>query len=355
LPSAGWNPARGSPTRLAADALVAFDGEGQVSAANAAAKALFDLDSTDLGSLIGPLATEWNKAGATARIESVDLQVRSLPDRWLQLMVYIEPRHHGARFSIIRDVTLARRDETLGEIIPTLISHELRTPMTSIYAAAEILQDQHDRLPDHERRGLVNDLSAEMRRLELLVDDLTVLYCDDAELGITTQPALLGRSLPGILKSQRRRWRDMDIELHLEREPSTAAADQHAFEHVMRDLVSNAAHRGGGAPIHVTLGEDPRGGSVVRVRDGGPGYQARDQRLLRPMGFAHLHSEADQTSISLYVAYRLVAAMGGRIWARTVKHGGEVGFWLRPVDTTSAPASPPRREQRPGSVMPHVQ
>lgn len=333
-PGPSVQPAAPRPSRYA---IVAFDGDGRAAAANIAARSLLDVDSFRLDEMLGPLVDRRSTlSGADAAdVESTEFQLRSMPDRWLELTVVTSGQADGSCVAIIRDVTLARRDETIGGIIPTLLSHELRTPMTSIYAAAEMLRARGDQPLDDERKSLVADLSAEMRRLQLLVDDLTVLCQDDEALGISIGPELLQRRLPEFIHAQRSRWTDVAIHLEIESEPEMVASDAHALEHVIQDLISNAARRGGTAPITVRLAEHPRGGAVVSVLDGGPAYRERERLLLRPIGFTHLTSESSGAAISLHVAYRLVAAMGGRIWAAGSGTGGEVTFWLRPLDTAA--------------------
>ncbi len=293
---------------------------------------MLDLDVGTIEALLGPWTETTPAAGGATAVESTELQLRSMPDRWLELTTIRGGDPRDSRILIIRDVTMARRDETIGELLPTLISHELRTPMTTIYAAAQILRAAGDRPIDQQQMGLMEDLSVEVRRLHLLIDDLTVLSRDDPALWLTVQPELIQRVLPEIVTLQRRNWKDHDIEFHVNGEPGVTVVDRHALDHLMRDLISNAAHQEGDGPITVALGAHPQGGAVVSVADGGPGYRARERRLLRPIGFAHLVGETSGTAISLHVAYRLVAAMGGRIWARSRESGGEVAFWLRPLD-----------------------
>lgn len=325
--------------RASKDAIIAFDATGQVIAANDAARIVIDVDATSLGEVLGPLATAHGRTDAPghAIIEATELQLRSLPDRWFQLTIYAGGENDGASIAIIRDVTDTRRDEAIGEIIPTLISHELRTPMASIYAAAEILQRDRGRPLDDEQAELVHDVSTEMRRLQLLVDDLTVLSRQDSELGLDRQPVLLQRLLPDMVASQRRRYRDDDIELRIQDEPPIVAADRYALEHVFSDLIAVALQRSPGGPVNVMLGSHSRGGAVVRVRDGGPSYRDTERRLLGPLGFAHLPADRSGSAISLHVAYRLVAAVGGRIWARSTEPGGEIGFWLPPMESNDMP------------------
>jgi signal transduction histidine kinase len=318
------------------EAVVAFDADGRVRAANALAWSMLDIESATIRDLLGPLVegTDPSPPGGATTVDSTELQLRSMPDRWFELTLIQGSDPRNARIAIFRDVTVARRDAAIGELLPTLLSHELRTPMTGVYAAAELLRAGATDPLGERRMALVQDLSAEVRRLKLLIDDLTVLCRDDDDLGISVQPELMHRLLPDIMSRQHRDSQEQDIEFHVEAEPGITNVDRHALEQVMSDLIANAAHRAADGRISITLGTHPQGGALVSVLDGGPGYRDRERRLLRPIGFVHLTGEADSAAISLHVAYRLVTAMGGRIWARNRTSGGEVGFWLRPFEET---------------------
>ena len=107
----------------------------------------------------------------------------------------------------------------------------------------------------------------------------------------------------------------------------------------MRNLLSNAA-KYGGAGSTVTVVAEPSearatGEVIVRVLDDGPGFPADETNRLfelfyRSPGTA---GSAGGAGIGLFVCARLIAAMGGRIWARPREGGGaEFGFALTELE-----------------------
>ena len=62
------------------------------------------------------------------------------------------------------------KDEFLG-----LISHELRTPVTTIYGNAQLLRDRIERLPDTERLDMVTDIAEDSERLLAIIENLLLL------------------------------------------------------------------------------------------------------------------------------------------------------------------------------------
>jgi len=109
------------------------------------------------------------------------------------------------------------------------------------------------------------------------------------------------------------------------------SADPTYVEQVIRNLLSNAAKYGGeGSTVHVSASAGD-GEVVVRVLDDGPGFPSAETARLfdlfyRSPGTA---ATASGAGIGLFVCARLVAAMGGRIWAEPRDGGGaEFGFAL---------------------------
>src|SRR4029078_8429045 len=81
----------------------------------------------------------------------------------------------GTTVYVLRDVTAFRQGQNLREAFLGLLSHELRTPVTTIYAAANVLARPSSTLDDETRQEILHDMVAESNRLYRLVEDLMVL------------------------------------------------------------------------------------------------------------------------------------------------------------------------------------
>ena len=108
-------------------------------------------------------------------------------------------------------------------------------------------------------------------------------------------------------------------------------ADSTYVEQVVRNLVSNAAKYGGiGSTVSVEA-EDNDHEVVVRVLDDGPGFPPEERDRLFELYYRSPRTATSATGagIGLFVCARLIAAMGGRIWAALRPGGGaEFGFAL---------------------------
>jgi K+-sensing histidine kinase KdpD len=237
---------------------------------------------------------------------------------------------------VIRDVTDARRREAIRETFIGVLSHELRTPVTTIFGGAKLLAREQSTLDEETRRGIFRDIYDEAERLQRLVEDVVAMnrFSDeDGEIG--WEPVLIQRLLPTVAHSEESRWPGVTYVLDVGSGLPTVLADPTYVEQVIRNLLSNAAKYGGAGStvtISATAGDDE---VIVRVMDDGPGFPEEETSRLfelfyRAPGTAGTASGA---GIGLFVCARLIRAMGGRIWASPRPEGGaEFGFALRELD-----------------------
>jgi signal transduction histidine kinase len=131
------------------------------------------------------------------------------------------------------------------------IAHELRTPVTGLLTAAELL-------PPGRPTELVLDRAKAMRTL--VEDVLEVARLDGASERAELQDIMLGEFV-----ARRVAAKDPDIRVHVVHE-SEVTTDPRRLERVLFNLLANAA-RHGRPPVEVTVE-----GRVIRVRDHGPGF-----------------------------------------------------------------------------------
>ena len=269
----------------------------------------------------------------------VALRARHTPGRWIEVTTYPVDvrREDGAAgpetIVVLRDVTAARQRESVRETFIGVLSHELRTPVTTIYGGAKTLARPDTTLDEATRREIFVDIAAEAERLQRLVEDVVALNRfgeDDGELG--QEPVLLQRIVPGVVRSEEGRWPGVRFEATVPLGLPTVVADPTYVEQILRNLLSNAAkYSGSDATVDVVL-EAAEDEVLVRILDDGPGIDPSEADRLFEL-FYRSASTSRTTSgagIGLFVCARLVAAMGGRIWARPRPAGGaEFGFSLR--------------------------
>lgn len=238
--------------------------------------------------------------------------------------------------AVISDVTWRHEAAQMRDRFIGVLSHELRTPVTSIYGGSQLLLGRGERLDPETRNELLTNVAAEAERLQRLIENLVALARIErgGEFG-GARPVLVDRMISQLVERERGLWPDVTIELVSGRPVQMVAADEEYLAQIMRNLLSNAAkYSGAGSRVQVHL-EDAEGEVIVRVRDDGPGLGEEDPGRLFGLYYrsARQAAAAPGAGIGLFVCKELVDAMGGRIWAKDLAEGGaEFGFTIPAYD-----------------------
>jgi signal transduction histidine kinase len=228
------------------------------------------------------------------------------------------------------DVTSRLDADTARDAFLGVLSHELRTPVTSIYAGAELL---HRRVADDPAaRELAEGLADEANRLHRLVENLLVLSRVERGADLRRDdPVLLHHLARRVIAYEAERWPGARFELETPGTLPAITGDESYAEQVLRNLLSNAAKYGPlGGRVRLRL-EHAGDEVLVRVLDEGPGFEpGTEDRLFDLFYRAPSASRvAPGAGIGLYAVRALASAMDGRVWATNRAEGGaEVGIAL---------------------------
>jgi two-component system phosphate regulon sensor histidine kinase PhoR len=215
----------------------------------------------------------------------------------------------------------ARRDARDAERKTTFVanvSHELKTPLTSIRLFADMLYD--GRVKDAaKQREYLQTMVNETQRLTRLVNN--VLDFSRLERGsrrAQTETVDLGAAIHDMIESQRERLLSEGLALNYQcpDRPLEVEADRDAIEQILLNLVDNAAkYASSGERADVILTSEPKGWSL-RVNDYGSGIPASERKQV----FAAFHRSDDRLTserpgcgLGLSIAARLAEEMGGQL------------------------------------------
>jgi signal transduction histidine kinase len=254
--------------------------------------------------------------------------------RWFELNAYPVIEETGdtndvaSTIIVLRDVTELRRVQELREAFIGVLSHELRTPITTIFGGSRVLA--RPALDEATRRDVATDVVAEAERLHRLVEDLLVLArAERGALELGGDPVLLQHLIPRVVRSESVRWPEVRFVERLTAAMPAVAADETYVEQIVRNLLANAAKYGGPGTVVELVAEPSSSEIVVRVLDDGPGVGDDEDRLFDLFYRAPATAAKSGAGIGLFVCRALAEAMGGRIWAGPRPEGGaEFGFTL---------------------------
>lgn len=328
--------------RAIGDGVVVCQPDGVVRLANPAATAILGLDRLDHFRDI--VAAVDDVDGSFPALGShggpVVMQADVEAETWIEVTTYPVTAAADGRESapmetivVLRDVTEARQREAIRETFIGVLSHELRTPITTIYGGAKLLARRESNLDDATRRSIFDDIVAESERLQRLVEDVVAMNrFGESSDDLGREPVLLQRVVPSVVESEKGRWPGVDFDVHVPPGAPTVVADPVYVEQTLRNLLSNAA-KYAGPTSHVEVSVAATDDEVlVRILDDGPGVEPDEADRLFDLFYRSPTTSRDTAGagIGLFVCARLVQAMGGRIWARPRATGGaEFGFALR--------------------------
>ena len=323
------------------EAVLVCDGAGRVNLVNPAADALFagrPVQTYDdlLSRFDVPAGVDLEPIASPS-----ELRLHDRPETWVELRVYpvrgegrapTQADDAAGRIAVMRDVTVARQARAQREAFLGILSHELRTPITTIYAGSKVLA-RDEPLDSQTGRELANDISAEAERLFRLVEDLLVMTrIERGVLQLANEPVLLQRVAGASIRMESAHWPSARIRLSGEVDLPAVSGDATYVEQIVRNLLSNAAkYSPADEEVEVRLEVQDDGMVACRVLDRGHGFERDEAEDLFDLFYRSpaTAAQAAGAGIGLFVCRRLVTAMGGRIWARPRPDGGaEFGFAL---------------------------
>jgi signal transduction histidine kinase len=256
------------------EGVLLLGGNGDRVFANAALSRHLGSEPSDLAGIL-PLELQraTKRAGYTGATTRVEVET-GVPTRWLRATA--QPvGDDGSVLVVVRDVTEARRLDAVRRDFVTNASHELKTPVASIRAAAETLRDAAADDPPAVRR-FADQLEREAMRLQRIVADL--LDLSRLETGSDLEDRV---RLDVVAMDEVARLREpadeagISLQLEADGVPSVHGSERD-LALLIRNLVDNAIRYtkpGGDVAIRIT-GDNER--VEVRVSDTGVGIPTRD-------------------------------------------------------------------------------
>jgi two-component system, OmpR family, phosphate regulon sensor histidine kinase PhoR len=308
---------------LVGDGIILVDSDGVIAFSNRAAEAVTG------GELRGRPAADvfegWQSvveavpiARDVGEAASTTLPV-SVHDRELWLSFVAVERAEGGVVYAFRDLTGERQlDEEKRDFVAT-ISHELRTPMTGVYGAAQTLLRPDVELSAAQRSELLQLIVGQMERLNQIVDDLLLATSlDHHRLRLSKERVdiseLLRRTLEMLARTE------VEITASAQR---FVLGDRDRIQQILINLLDNA-FKYGEPPVAVSVA--PAGDAVaVTVRDAGSGISHEEQERIFEKFYRsdpNLTHAPSGTGLGLYIARELAIRMGGTLDIHSTQGSG---------------------------------
>lgn len=205
------------------------------------------------------------------------------------------------------------------------LTHELRTPITTIFGSAQLAVEPG--ISTRTQREAMLIVARESQRLARLVEDLLVLARQPQPTDLMPSVVRLPKVVTPIVKARRSGLEGaVSIVLDTADDAPAVIADRDRLVHVLHNLLDGAlrANPAGGT---VTIGIQPAaGGTAIVLEDGGPPWGQRDAARAFDLFADSPRARTDPSGINLtmFVAGVLTRSMGGTIEAGNTERGARI-------------------------------
>lgn len=209
------------------------------------------------------------------------------------------------------------------------VSHDLRTPLTTIYGSSTTLLDQDGALSDEQKRKMVLGIKEDSEWLVRMVENLlSITRIDSGQVQIIKTPTVLEELIDSVILKFKKRYPLQKVNIEIPDDIVIIPVDAILIEQVMVNILENAVQHAVGM-TKLTLRVFTLGGQAIfEIKDNGCGI---DPKRLDAI-FTGYYTSRDDTcdgknknaGIGLSVCATIIKAHGGTIKAENSKSGGAV-------------------------------
>jgi signal transduction histidine kinase len=233
------------------------------------------------------------------------------------------PDHAGTReVAELSDAiaSMARTLQTRADYIRSFaasVSHEFKTPMAAIKAAAELLDDHGETISSEERRHLTALVTDGVARLERLVRRLVELARADMMRGGNGGQSVA--AVAPVLERVAARFREGGMTVTITGQAGSVGLPEDALDAMLTSILENAAAHAPGAAVQIAM-ETVDGQARITVKDDGPGIPpSHRERAFEP--FFTTARASGGTGLGLPIVRSIASSIGGSVVLAPVTAG----------------------------------
>lgn len=239
-----------------------------------------------------------------------------------------------------KEAEMVARQESLRANLLRTISHDLRTPLTSISGNAGFLMEHADKLSEKRRRALYGDIYDDSIWLTNLVENLlAVTRLENGTMQMKQEAELIEEVFHEALLHLDRRAKEHTIRTVLEDDLLMANMDVRLIIQVIVNIVNNAIKYTQPGSCIVLEAKERDGLVEFRISDDGPGIGEEEKENIFDMFYTADNVRGDGRrglGLGLSLCKSIVNAHGGRIWVEdAAPHGAVFCFTLKAVEVNS--------------------
>jgi PAS domain S-box-containing protein len=344
------------------DAVLRVDAEGRITDFNDAALAMTGFDGKALqGSravdLLRPRTRDGVEVWSNGWHPSVALRsVRGVPEQEVTLtradggdvkafVTAAYERDGDGRLAgcvlVLRSATTRLHRATAGIEIVSTVSHELRSPLTSVKGYTSLLLNRWDRLADDQKRMMLEQVNHDADRVTRLITELLdISRLETGRLVLRRQMVDLAGVAKTVIEKVAMEYPDLEVDLSFPDRLPRPYADPDKVEQVLTNLVENACKYASAKGLQVQAEHVDRQ-VAISVADQGDGIPTSDIPRVFDKFFRRAEGKPTGSGLGLWISRGLVEAHGGRLSATSIPgQGTTFRFTLPLVSIDEAHPSP---------------
>ena len=218
------------------------------------------------------------------------------------------------------------------------VSHDIRTPLTTIYGSSSAILHNYDGLSDESKRKMLSGIKEDSQWLIGMVENLlSITRIDSGNVKLIKSPTVLEELVDSVILKFKKNYPDKCVEISIPDKVVIIPMDALLIQQVLINMLENAVHHAIGMTRIVFRVSTYGPNAIFEICDDGCGI---DKERLDKI-FGGFYNDQDQTTdtkrrnagIGLSVCATIINAHGGSIFAKNAKEGGAVfGFSLAIAD-----------------------
>lgn len=239
---------------------------------------------------------------------------------------------------IARDITERKSLEQQKDIFFSLVTHEIKNPLSSIKAFAELLQKYHEKNQDEKPKHFANMIDEQVDKLTVLINDfLDISKMSAGKFTIHKEEFDLYKIVSSVSKTLNSSQARNRIRL-LGKGKMNVYGDPKRIEQVLNNLLTNAikySPQESEIQIAVEISKENKE-AVVKIIDDGPGVPDDKKDTIFELFYrmsSHQKSEITGHGLGLYICKQIILGHKGSIWVESNKSKGAVFCFSLPLYT----------------------
>lgn len=222
----------------------------------------------------------------------------------------------------------AEKEKTRANLLRA-VSHDLRTPLTTIYGSAATIIENYDALSDEKKLDILNGIQKDSKWLVRMVENLlSITRVDSSNVKLIKNPVVVEELVDSAFAKFKKNYPDCAVELSIPDDFVVISADAMLIEQVLLNLLENAVQHAKGMTKLMLKISVVDSKAVFEVIDNGCGIEKYKLKDI----FTGYYKTDDEPSenqkrcmgIGLSVCAAIIRAHGGEISARNARKGGMI-------------------------------